>query len=218
MVSEKLKASLGASVSALISERRRVEDEIVEMEQRMAGTDISDAQVRALRDRVAKLEQQAAEERALLAKVEEQKQALARDKAAADAAARQAEIDAAKQALRAEVGAYLSDYAALVRNLRGAAHGIATLMARMREIGVWCQHLSAHGQAPLLCDRLAQEKRLAYLVAHCMRRIPGHRERLGDLAWPSFADAEHPVGLDPVAAEGDRMQRHIVDAYAAVEG
>jgi hypothetical protein len=60
---------------------------------------------------------------------------------------------------------------------------------------------------------LAHEKRLAYLVAHAMRRVPVKRERLGDLVWPAYADAEHPIGIDPVEAERDRLQRHVVDAF-----
>jgi multidrug efflux pump subunit AcrA (membrane-fusion protein) len=210
---------LAASTGHLAQERARLAREIEEMEKHMATTTPTqtDDMIRALKTEVDAEEARLAEKRALLARAEAQRQVLAKDRAAAAAAEHQAAIDAAKQSLRAEVDAYLSDYAALVRNLRGAAGTIGSLLARMREIGVLCQSLDAGGKVPIICDRVEHEKRMAYLVVHAMRRIPGKRERLGAMVWPAYADAEHPVDLDPVERERDRLQRHVLDALAQVE-
>ena len=172
MIVEQLRASVGA----LSAERMRLESELMELERKanaMANTNGTDDNlVRELKKRIDAKEAELAAEREVLARAEQQNKTLARDRAAARAAEHQAAIDATKANLQAEVAAYLSDYAQLVRSLRTLTTTIPTLESRMREVAVLSRSLTPNGKAPIICDATAYEKRLAWLVMHFLKRMP----------------------------------------------
>jgi hypothetical protein len=209
----RVQKAMAASVGNLVAERRRLEEELTEMEQKMTAGSTDDL-VRELKRRIDERDAEQARDQELLERAEAQAGTLARDRAAEASARRQARVDTARQALRGEVAAYMAEYAALVRHLRGAAAGVAGLMGRMQEIGVLGKSLAEDGRLPSACSLPELERRLGFLVAHAMRRIPGKVNRLGTLEWPAFADAEHPVDQDPVERERERLQRQLLDVLA----
>lgn len=152
---------------------------------------------------VAKINAQSTELQAQIDQIDGQLGARELDRRAAAAKAHDAEIAAKRQALTAEVEAYLTAIADAEAHARGLADAVTRAFHHNAETAKAARVLAPNGKVPMALNPLELANRLAGRLASVMSTIAGHRNRLGPIDWPSSA------GLYPPASEwrGDEQRR-----------
>jgi hypothetical protein len=212
MTTERLRQSLGASVSLLISERRRLEDECMDLEGKAKSmTQVDGDLVRKLRRQVDTDKAALAEKQRLLAEAEERTHVLARDAAEAQAAAHQEAVAQCK----ARLGALLDRELELVEH----AERLARELLEVRK-----ELLTTNAEARAEAGRLARQdvvssesdllKRMSLRESKMMSRLAGCTHRYGHL---TLLSGSHGIVLDALTwAEDER--RHQVSARDLASG
>ena len=192
MTTETLRRALGASVSMLITERKRIENEIVELEKRMASTNITDEQVRALQRNVEALEAEAAEKRELLARAEAHARTMERDRATAQQVAHAEAVAQCKS----RIAALLDNKLSLIERAEALSRELLDLrmeiLSANREARAEAARLGRTRVGPSDSELLA---RLSLRETKLMSQMPGCRHRYGHLVLPSGSFGLCPDGL-----------------------
>lgn len=199
-----------ASVGALSAERRRLEDELLKMENRMTTPAKTDDMIRALKAEVDAEEARLAEKRDLLARAEEQRKTLARDQAAATEAAHREAVAACKSRIAALLDHKLALVAHAERLSRELLDARKEIVAANAEVAAEAGRLTAARAAPSGLDVL---KRMSLREAKLIAQMPGGRHRYGHIELPSGSFGLLPDGLTWAEDE----ERHHGDLRALIE-
>jgi hypothetical protein len=186
-----LQQKMTASVGALSAERRRLEDEVMKLEQKAMTTDTDDL-IRRLKADIDAADADQAKKRELLARAEAQRQTLARDKAAAQEAAHQQAVAACKARLAA------------LLNRKGQLIEAAERLSR-ELLDTRLEIVSANAEARAEAKRLGYAavgptdaevvQRMSLRESKLLATMPGGRHRFGHIVLPSGSFGLLPSGL-----------------------
>jgi hypothetical protein len=107
------------------------------------------------------------------------------DRRKAAAAAHEAEIAAKRQVLTGEHDAFLTAIADAEAHARGLADAVTRAFRHNAALSVAARTLAPNGKVPMALNPMELASRLAGRLASVMSTIPGHRNRLGPIDWPS---------------------------------
>jgi chromosome segregation ATPase len=184
---------LRLSVGALSAERRRLEDEVMKLEQKqkMTATDMDDM-VRRLKAEIDAVDAEQAKKRQVLARAEAQRQTLARDRAEAQTKAHQEAVAQCQARLAALLDRELELVAHLERLAREALDARKELLAVNADARAEAGRLDKASAVGSDADLI---KRLSLKEAKVMAQLAGCRFRYGHLELPANAFGLVPDGL-----------------------
>ncbi|HXF55288.1 MAG TPA: hypothetical protein VNK52_14320 [Hyphomicrobiaceae bacterium] len=133
-----------------------------------------------------------------------------RDKRAAADQQRTAEWLEQRKALLEEVELALQAEADAEAASRALAEAITRRLASNARLSKIARALAVNGRMPTALNVMELASRLACRHAAIMATIPGHRDRLGSIAWPAGASGLYPADRNWRAEEERRLMTHLV--------